>query len=200
MSPSRACTGPKIFTGVLFFVAVVVLFRAFGTQQVGMSQRDSPNPLEGLKVSIEQSSTEWPISVKATVTNTNDYTVSILTYDSPLDQAAFALGLLSLTPSGKDTALELATVQFRRIWPPTRDHLVELAAGESKTSEIEVKPAMVSKETLGETATALLKGEWRAVWPKAKDDISDASLDNPSDSEDAFMGTFQSDELALKVD
>ncbi len=91
------------------------------------------NPIDKLAIALHQTSGS-PATVRATVTNNNDHPVTVLTYQSPLDPAALALGLLSITPSGASQPLELPTIKMSRQWPPPGDALVSLDAGEEEGS------------------------------------------------------------------
>jgi hypothetical protein len=197
----------RLIIGVLAFVTVLAYSNAEGAtthaNQQRIMARDAPidkDPIPGLKVTLKQSSTASPPSVLATVTNTNTEPVSILSYDSPLDRLALQLGLLSIAPTGADEPLDLPKIQVRRVWPPRREDLITIPPGDSASDDIVLRSDIVPPEEIKDGATVVLKGEWRAVWAKNKDEISDTSLEDPGSSSDAFQGSFGSNELEISVE
>jgi hypothetical protein len=195
------------FTRVLFsFIAATLLLTLYFASSSKpysdtdkMSTRGS-DPISGLKVSLEQTtSADSPLTITATVTNTNDKPVTILDYDSPLDKAALALGLLQITPEGATEPIELPIIQFRRVWPPSKDSLTTIPAGGSAKNEIALKEPVVSMEDLGSKPSVKLAGQWRAVWQMEKGEISDDLLDDPTGSGGASTGDYASEPLELHV-
>ncbi|CAI6048334.1 unnamed protein product [Clonostachys chloroleuca] len=164
----------------------------------GQSEAESPIP--GLEVSLTQvkTSSSYPPVVTVTVTNRNSFAVTLLTYDSPVDRAALRLGIVLVTPEGAAGPLELPRIQFRRVWPPGPEQLVTLAPGGQTTSEIEFDDVVLDPAQLA-GAKVVVKGRWKAVWKMVKEDIGQASLDDPDGNPGAFQGEFQSDELELVV-
>ncbi|CAH0052978.1 unnamed protein product [Clonostachys solani] len=160
------------------------------------------SPIPGLEVSLTQVKASSPPVVTVTVTNRNRFAVTLLTYDSPVDRAALKLGIVLVTPEGASAPLELPRIQFRRVWPPGPGQLVTLApageAGSRTRSEIEFDDGALDPAQLG-GAKVVVKGRWKAVWKMAKEDIGQASLDDPDGNPDAFQGDFQSDELEIVV-
>ena len=164
-----------------------------------MASRDDNGPISGLDISLSQTSTSPPkITVK--VTNNNDGPATFLSYGSPLDKLALQLGLLSITPAGADSPLDLPIIQVRRVWPPTKDLLITIQAGGSDSNEIELKAPIITKEKVGSSAHVVLKGEWGAVWGKDKDDIDDSSLKDIGSSPDVSKGKYQSPELEISLE
>lgn len=207
----RVCTGPRLLLGLIILVGLVGYYNLDASHQSRVSDqqakmtdqsRSSPNPIEGLKVSLAQVATgddDIRTTVKATVTNTGSGPVTVLTYDSPLDLAALQVGLLSIQPAGASAPLDLPVAHVRRLWPPGLEQLVTLAPGESAENEILFREAIIPPEDLGDKASVFLKGEWKAVWAKTKDEIDSGSLDDPHASADAFQGTFFTDPIEVTV-
>ncbi|KAK4089848.1 hypothetical protein PCL_05831 [Purpureocillium lilacinum] len=154
------------------------------------------NPIDKLAIALHQTSGS-PATVRATVTNNNDHPVTVLTYQSPLDPAALALGLLSITPSGASQPLELPTIKMSRQWPPQGDALVSLDAGASATNDLVLEKPKVPTDKLGEEATVVLEGKWMAVWPKARSELSDEEIDKST--QHGFSRAYKTDELVIKV-
>lgn len=192
------CSGPRIAIGILLTIAVVAYINLTGSPSVdfNMAQTES---LAGLEVTLSQASTFSPPSLVATVKNTNPHTVSILSYDSPLDPLVLQLGYVSITPDGKDTPLDIATVQVRRLWPPKRDQLIVIEAGAEATNKFELKPIVVPPGDLGKKAKVALSGSWSAVWSKTRDEVGDDELNDPQGS-GAAKGGFGSNVLEITVD
>ncbi|KAK0383857.1 hypothetical protein NLU13_9768 [Sarocladium strictum] len=142
--------------------------------------------LAGLNVSLEQTaSAASPLTIIATVTNTNDKTVT--------------LGLLKITPEGATEPMELPIIQFRRLWPPSKDSLITIPAGGSAKNEIPLREPLIKPESLRGKPSVQIVGRWRAVWEGDKTEISEASLDDPVGRDDVFTGEFASDVLELKL-
>ncbi|KAH7303494.1 hypothetical protein B0I35DRAFT_446684 [Stachybotrys elegans] len=161
-----------------------------------MASPEVTSPIGGLHVSLSQPSTS-PLVVRATVTNKNDFPITILTYGSPLDSLAGPLGLLTITPEDTDKPLELQTIMLRRIWPPNLEQLVTLRPGESESNDIELKEPFIPMEKLTEKVTVGISGKWQAVWEKTKDEVSSSSLENIPTSPDVFLGDFEAGSITV---
>lgn len=192
----------RVVTGFLAATILLTLFYATSTSNSNtnnMAPRSS-DPISGLKVSLEQAgSAAAPLTIVATVTNTNDKPVTVLEYDSPLDSLALQLGLLKITPEGATEPMELPIIQFRRVWPPSKDSLITIPAGGSAKNEIPLKEPLIKPQDLSGKPSVKLVGQWRAVWEGGKAGISEASLDDPIGRGDVFTGDFASDSLELNL-
>jgi hypothetical protein len=199
MSFFRGTTGLRILTGVIAAIVVVSFCGGFASSSdlvsSMMESRGSTGAIEGLVVTLKQSSTSPP-SVTVSVKNTNPDPITVLRYDSPLDSLALQLGLLSITPDGASEPLDLPRVQIRRKWPPSSDALIEIAPGESAENEIVLKEPVISEEQLGSKASVQLKGRWTSVWSKPKADIDMSSW---NDMPDVLSGDFASNNLVINV-
>uniref|UniRef100_A0A0B7JXK4 Uncharacterized protein n=1 Tax=Bionectria ochroleuca TaxID=29856 RepID=A0A0B7JXK4_BIOOC len=95
------------------------------------------------------------------------------------------------------------TVTNRNSFPVTLltydSPLVTLAPGGQTSSEIEFDDGVFLDPAQLAGAKVVVKGRWKAVWKMVKEDIGQASLDDPDGNPDAFQGEFQSDELELVV-
>ena len=204
MTSLRFSPAARVLTGLLAAGLLVTLFYSPSTtsapNDIIMTDRSTGagSPIPGLKVSLEQT-TSSPLTVTAVVTNTNNEPVTILDYDSPLDSLALQLGLLKITAEGAAEPLELPTIQFRRVWPPSRDSLVTIAAGGSAKNEIPLKEPVVDVEELRGKPSVKMEGEWRAVWKGGKEGVSAEALDNPVGSHDVFTGKFGSESLEMRL-
>ncbi|KND90489.1 hypothetical protein TOPH_04662 [Tolypocladium ophioglossoides CBS 100239] len=207
MSSLRLPPSLRIFLGILTTVALFTIYRsssphspgkAFIAESLQMESRDASGPVPGLEVSLHQSKSSPP-TITTTVTNKNRYAVTFLSYDSPLDSLALQLGLLSITPAGASTPLELPIIQVRRFWPPKRDSLISIAPGASKKLDIALDESIVPMDKVGSKPSVTLTGKWGHVLAKSKDGISDADLENIGSSSDEYSGKFASNNLEVII-
>jgi hypothetical protein len=166
---------------------------------ITLTMPSSSNPLEGLALTLSQTSASPP-TVRATVTNNNAHPVTIVTYNSPLDSIAMALGLLVITPSGASEPLELQIIKASRLWPPKSDSLVGLGPGESATNDLVLKRPTVPMEKLGSKAMVHLRGTWMGVFAKSKDELTADDLENMSTRPYAFQGDFESENIEIAIE
>jgi hypothetical protein len=155
-----------------------------------------------LRITLEQVSTN-PVALSATVTNQSSSPVTILTWNSPLDPLAFQLGVLSITPSGAAGPLDLPVIKLRRQVPPSRDALVTLQTGESRSQTIEIKELLVPRSNLyGDEGVAEVRcvGRWMAVWTKPVDELEASALDELNMHKDAVAGDFTSESVKVSVE
>ncbi|PNY27270.1 Uncharacterized protein TCAP_02800 [Tolypocladium capitatum] len=207
MSSLRLPPGLRIFLGVLTVIALFTVYRsssphgsgpAFVAESFQMESRDASGPVPGLEVWLHQSKTSPP-TVTTTVTNKNHYAVTFLSYDSPLDNLALQLGIVSITPAGASAPLELPILQVRRFWPPKRDSLISIAPGASENRDVVLDESRVPMGKVGSKPSVMLTGKWGHVWAKSKSGISDANLENIGSSPDEYSGKFASNKLQLTI-
>ncbi|KAM4062353.1 hypothetical protein HRG_011144 [Hirsutella rhossiliensis] len=143
--------------------------------------KPGPNPLNKLAVTLRQTGSSPP-TVRATVTNKNYFPVTIVAYQSPLDQLALQLGMLSITPAGSKTPLELRVVKVKRVWPPPEGSLIVIQPGASATNDMVIQEPTVPMDKLDRKATVVFSGDWIAVWPRPRNQISKSEIENASES------------------
>ncbi|KAG7128187.1 putative secreted protein like [Verticillium longisporum] len=198
---------------VFTFVAAITLWRyssgsPTSTTTASRTAPDSPamaaskdhaDALSKLAVDIRQTATSPPtLAVK--VINNYDSPLTILTWESPLDPAAIALGLLSITPAGADKPLDLPIVQFRRVMPPEPDNLVTLQPGESRGQDLVLKEPAVPVGELGGKASIYIKGSWSSVWPTTADKLTPEELEKLQFGDSVLSGgEFKSDVIEVTV-
>jgi hypothetical protein len=100
-------------------------------------------------------------TLQATVQNTAPHPITILTYNSLLDKAAGVLGIIHVTDSSTGQAVPSDVVQFRRVWPPTRDAFVEIAPNENLEVEI---PLTTHKLEPGKKYDVTAQWAWLGLW------------------------------------
>lgn len=116
---------------------------------------------------------------------------------SPLDGLALALGLLTITPAGASKPLELRTVQVKRVWPPPESALIVIQPGASAINDLAIEEPTVPMDKLDRRATVVLRGQWIAVWPRPRNQISKAEIENASET--AFSGQFSTKALEIRT-
>ena len=167
-----------------------------------MAERDSVGPLSNLVVSVRQVNKN-PLTIALKVMNTGTEPVTILTWESPLDVLALQLGLLSITPSGASSPLDLPRIQLRRKAPPDEDQLVTLEAGQSEEREIALKEPIISSNDLAGDgkgkAKVKCRGRWMSVWPVKRNGVSDEALELMGLSDEALSGDFESEVVELDI-
>lgn len=156
--------------------------------------------LSELIISVRKTSSDPP-TLGVIVKNNNSVPVTILAWNSPLDPLALSLGVLSITPSGSSTPLDIPEIKVSRKFPPGEDALIELGAGEtSKENELELKEMLVGKELREkqvEKALVKCKGEWRAVWAMRRIDLAPENIEKMGTDEKAMSGKYESDDFEI---
>ncbi|KAF5518811.1 putative secreted protein [Colletotrichum aenigma] len=120
-----------------------------------------------LQLSLSQTVASKAPSVSVSVKNTSpDTPVTILKWNSPLDEAALGLGLVSITPAGASESIHIDAVKLTRKMPPSAESLITLLPGESVSNVIELREPRVSKDVWkAGHAKVKMTGRWMAVWP-----------------------------------
>lgn len=128
-----------------------------------------------LQLSVHLSATT-DRKLKITITN-NDFTTprTFLRWDTPFDPRALDMGILKLEDAESGQDLPSPGVKLNRRLPPPRDDLVEVPAGGEVSKEIELKAPWLPGD--GRKVQVSAKGEWKAVWKKARDEVSNDELD-----------------------
>ncbi|KAI3323952.1 hypothetical protein HD806DRAFT_78736 [Xylariaceae sp. AK1471] len=189
----------RIFAVVAFVVVALILFWNTWSPADGeaSSVEMSDSVISALKVSVRQASSSPP-KLTIGVANTHSSPVTVFTWNSPLDPLAVQLGLLSFTPEGKDTPIDIPTIQVRRIMPPGDDAFVTIAPGQTEEREVLLKKPIVPLDQLQGKVKVVCKGEWKSVWVSKKEDISAESLKNAGSDDDAVKGNFESEPVAME--
>ncbi|KAI1108685.1 hypothetical protein F5Y14DRAFT_435489 [Nemania sp. NC0429] len=147
--------------------------------------------LSALKVSVRQASSSPP-KLTVSVANTHSSPVTVFVWNSPLDPLALQLGLLSFTPEGKDSPIDIPTIQVRRLMPPGDDAFVTIEPGQTEEREVLLKNPLVPLDQLQGKVKVVCKGEWKGVWASKKEDISAESLRDPGADGAVLTGNFES--------
>lgn len=151
--------------------------------------------IEDLEVSL--SSREQQQTVKATVRNVSSSTTyTILNWDTVLDTLSLlATGTLKLRLKSSEQAIEGPGVLARRVMPPRREDLVEIAPKSEVSNEVMLKGPWLPQDAEAYIVRAV--GSWRAVWRKPLAEIADAELD--SIQGEIAEGRFESNDLVVSL-
>lgn len=191
-----------VLTGLFVFGVLTFIYHNLDKAPTSskMASQDS-DILSQLHISLSQASSKSPLAVSIRVTNNSPKPVTILTWESPLDELALPLGLLSITPSDASGPLEIPIIMVSRKLPPDEKSLVSLAPGESRENQVEIREVLVPPEKLkGRKSTVQIKGRWMAVWPKPRGEVSDEAIEKMTHGGGAVAGTYTSDGVEIEVD
>lgn len=156
--------------------------------------------LSQLHVSLSQAS-KSPPTVSIKVTNNSPSPVTILSWDSPLDQLAFSLGVFRITPSDASEPLNIDRIMVNRKMPPSDDSLISLAPGESRENQVVFKEMLLPIDKLkGKKSKVEVQGRWMGVWPVSRDELSKEAIEKGAHGGGAVAGTFASDSIDIEVD
>lgn len=180
------------------FVPQLPLYHA--TSPTMSTTANNEDILSHLQVSIKQTSKSPPV-VGIKVTNNGPDTMTILTWESPLDELVLPLGLLTLTPRGGTKPLEIPTIKVSRELPPGDESLVSLAPGESQENQVTLREPLVPLEYLkGEGASVGLKGRWVKVWPMARGELTREMIERSGMEGEGASGQFQVEAIDIEVE
>ncbi|KAI1506415.1 hypothetical protein F5X99DRAFT_2191 [Biscogniauxia marginata] len=160
--------------------------------------RMSDSVISSLKVKVRQVSSSPP-TLAIGVTNAHSSAVTILSWSSPLDPLAVQLGLLSFTPAGSDSPVEIPKIMVRRRLPPGPESLVTIEPGQTKEQQLELKQPVVPLDKLQGKVGVVCQGEWTGVWASKADDIPAESLEKLGLSEDGSRDKFESQQVEIDI-
>ena len=135
---------------------------------------------------------ESQIKVDITICNHFQHTVTIQTWDSPLDPKCALLGILDVLDRDTNTPLPIDRVVFSRQMPPPPESFVQIESGGECTNSVLIP---LIQFDLNHEYRIEAKGAWKAVWSDAKDKI-DASI--LSSLADASTGEYVSNVVTIK--
>ncbi|EQB44517.1 hypothetical protein CGLO_16737 [Colletotrichum gloeosporioides Cg-14] len=128
---------------------------------------ESESSFPDLQLSLSQTAASKTLAISVSVKNASpDTPVTILKWNSPLDEAALGLGLVSITPAEASEPIRMDAVKLTRKMPPGADSLVTLLPGESVSNVIELREPRVPEDVWkAGKAKVMMRGKWMAVWP-----------------------------------
>lgn len=207
MPAPRSSPLARVLLGV---IATAAFFALFSTAAAGTTYHvdkmaavaEPADPIPGLVVTLSQVERASPPAFRATITNNNPRTVSLIDYDSPLDTISVALGHVELTasvPGAKPVHID--PIMVNRLWPPPMDAIVEIAGGGGSVSaDIPISPQTVSYQDLGARFTVQVRGKWMAVFDRPKSEITREFLKDVPSTPDTYQGSYESDKIEMLID
>ncbi|KAB8075084.1 hypothetical protein BDV29DRAFT_190435 [Aspergillus leporis] len=131
------------------------------------------------------------IPINVSIHNAAATPVTIVNWDTPLDPNAAVLGVFEVRDTTTNDVVPLGTIKISRLLPPSSDEIVEIPAGQSVETVVNLRSGGLVG---GKEYTVQAKGIWHAVWPKARNEVSQAKLEH---LEDAARGEFMSNKIWL---
>lgn len=148
------------------------------------SSSSSASLAQSLEVAVRQ--TDARTLTLAVTNRAPATTLTVLTWDTPLDPLAPKLALLKFVPAGAGEPLPSDGLQVRRKMPPDADALATLAPGQTLEAAYELREPFAPLDQLaGKKAAVLCQGRWPGVWDAAKFQMGDLE-----DLDAAPHGTF----------
>jgi hypothetical protein len=131
-------------------------------------------------------------TLSAAVENKAALPITILKYNSLLDNAAGSLGVVHVTDTSNRDEVPSDVIRMRKVWPPPRDAFLELAP----KSRVEVEiPLRTHKLQPGRKYDVFAKWNWQGLW----EGNVDVALEATSKGGVA-EGTWQSTTVEVKMD
>jgi hypothetical protein len=163
-----------------------------GTLTTGFPNMASTSPLEvQLKRGPENS------TVACSIRNTDaDHTISFLTWDSPFDPLAVNTGVLTLKNAETGAEVPSPGMQIRRMMPPPRDMIFEIAPGSSSERELNLSSPWIPTD--GKKYQVGVNGTWRALWKKPAAEVTDEEL-AALKGDEAMPGDFGSETVEMTL-
>ncbi|KAF9870634.1 hypothetical protein CkaCkLH20_11940 [Colletotrichum karsti] len=196
--------GRSLFRPVLIVVVVLLIlfFHTHGSSRDASTMSQEPThdagALSKLTVRIRQSSTSPP-TLTLSVTNDHTSPLTILRWNTPLDPVALAVGVLSVTPEGEDTPLELDLIALKRLMPPPEDDIVTLHPGESREQEVVLREPALPFDKLGKKPRIAAKGKWQTVWPTTADKLSKETIEKLQFGDGVLSGDFETEAIEVTL-
>lgn len=201
MPSSRSLSIPVLLTALVVITYYYLLHPShadlLSNPLAKMIAHDS-DILADLHVSLRQTSRSSPPAVTVTVTNNSSRPLTILTWESPLDELALQLGLLSITPEGASQPVDIPTVKVSRKLPPGERSLVSLAPGESAENEIVLREMVVPAELIkGKRSRVEMSCKWSRVWLRARSELTEEQIRELGDDGTAVSGEVHVDGIEI---
>ncbi|KAF2838351.1 hypothetical protein M501DRAFT_936348 [Patellaria atrata CBS 101060] len=151
-----------------------------------------------LSIELSQHSTSPP-TLRATVRNNHSKILTILTWDTPLDEKAAILGVFRVTEKSSGDEVEMGGIKINRLLPPPRDAFVELSPGAESSKDFELKEPLWPMEK-GHRYYIKAVGDWKAVWEARVGDLTDGDFKDMAASERAIkIETYESEPIEVEI-
>ncbi|KAJ5756849.1 hypothetical protein N7533_006392 [Penicillium manginii] len=145
------------------------------------------------EVSNLQASSSLPVPISISIHNNASSSVTLLTWNSPLDFQAGVLGVFEVCDIENGKALPIDTIKVSRKLPATSADLVEIPAGQAIDRTVKL-PSFECEEGHEYSIQAL--GIWHAVWEMPLTEVTESHL---ADLTGATRGEFKSNFAHVKV-
>lgn len=130
-------------------------------------------------------------TVKVTIQNTHPTSyMSFLSWDTPVDPSALNTGVLTIVYAVSGEPIPGPGLKLNRLLPPLREDIIELAPQETIEVDIDLSAPWIPGD--GKRVKVHALGQWRAVWAKGKDEITDEELEAMSGTDVVLRGPFRS--------
>jgi hypothetical protein len=134
-------------------------------------------------------------TVTCTIRNTDaEHTISFLTWDTPFDPTAINTGVLTLKDADTGAEIPSPNMALRRMMPPPRDAIVEIAPESSSERELNLSSPWIPTD--GKKYQVAVQGTWRAIWQKPAAQVTDEEL-AALKGDEAIQGDFDSGSVEM---
>jgi len=136
-------------------------------------------------------------TVACSIRNTDaDHTISFLTWDTPFDPLAVNTGVLTLKDAESGAEVPSPGMQIRRMMPPPRDVIFEIAPGAMTERELNLSSPWIPTD--GKKYQVSVNGTWRAMWKKPAAEVTDEEL-AALKGDEAMPGGFSSEAVEMTL-
>jgi hypothetical protein len=176
--PSNLMATRKFIAASLCFIAATTATHLHhsslpgytGSLTSALPKMASTSPLE-----IQLSPGPENSTVACSIRNTDaDHTISFLTWDTPFDPVAVNTGVLTLKDAESGAEVPSPRLQIRRMMPPPRDVIFEIAPGSTAERELNLTSPWIPTD--GKKYQVGVQGTWRAMWKKPAAEVTDEEL------------------------
>lgn len=123
-------------------------------------------------------------------------TFTILTWDTPFDPKAVALGVFRLKDIATGAEVPSLNLKINRMLPPSKDALIELAPEKDVSVEVKFEEPFMKLEN-GKQYQVQARGRWKGVWTAAAADVNEDSLAALGGGSGCLTGEFESNEVTI---
>lgn len=182
--------GAPIISGILaicittyyyYYSSSYYLITTPAAQSITNLGMTTPGPQHAREPSVDDlhiflSHTWQPVpTVKVTIQNTHPTSyMSFLSWDTPVDPSALNTGVLTIVYAVSGEPVPGPGLKLNRLLPPPREDIIELAPQETIEVDIDLSAPWIPGD--GKLVKVHALGEWRAVWAKGKDEITNEEL------------------------
>jgi hypothetical protein len=187
---SNSRSASSIFAAVfLLLLTGTLLYRQ---QQPSTMSTQTPiqSPISSLHLQISGDfATKSPLTLTVTLENKGDKPVTILTWNTPLDEKAAPIGIFKFKSTRSGDYAQSQNLKLNRLLPPQDDAYLELAPRETIKKDFDIKAPEVTL-TNGEEYEVQAKGFWGGVWEGRRGDV---------EGNEGFREDFESNTIVVKV-